>query len=48
MSESVETQCPGCGYLTLNMIAGRLVCGSQSCSYEHDVTGSIPIVRPEK
>jgi hypothetical protein len=30
------------------MIAGRLVCGTQTCGYEHDVTGSIPIVKPEE
>ena len=46
MSEA-EALCPRCGYLTLTMLDWRLVCSSQACGYEHDVTGAIPIVKRE-
>jgi hypothetical protein len=50
MSESQNglAYCPRCGYLTLSLVAGRMLCGTQACAYEHDVTASIPIVRPEQ
>lgn len=39
-----EAQCPSCGYATLNLIAGTLVCGRHECGYEHLVTTTLPII----
>jgi hypothetical protein len=39
-----DAQCPSCGYQTLNLVAGTLVCGRAECGYEHLVTQTMPII----
>lgn len=44
-----EAMCPKCGYLTARMVGGVLMCDRRKdCGYEHLVTTTMPIIRPDQ